>query len=1408
MTKHYNRNIVRILCAVACAAQAACSPYGESGGPAAQVTVSIVPDGYAPTRSSFTWDEDDIRDIQIVVTTEDGTIHDVLYSDSPSGLQFTGQAGSLYRLWAAANLGGKVEAASLEDFKESVRHVTKEGIERTGIPMFSDGSYDILVTGGENHASIPLKRMMARVDFNIDTKSLLNPRGFKVTSVSICNPVDAYTPFDPEVRKEGAADAAPVFDSASGQDISRLNNGGTIRLYAFENLQGTLLAGNDDPWKKVPSSIGDAAPRCTYIEVVCSYSAYADSCDDITYRMYLGEDATTNFDVRRNTLYRLTLEPTEKEIRGGRGSWKIETGEWEDNVEAELVLSPSYLELEADETGRVFSEFILTWPDGHRDNYAAYSDWSVGGLGYRYVSLVSRVNKEQSVDVYGRAPGNAIITASAEYGGYTYTAEMEVAVVEHTPDPVYTTDYEHELVVSPGTATLAEGGTISFTATYITREYTLVDGVRISDIPYSTSEDDVTGMADWSVKSGSQYVGNKGQGSFNWISGPGTAVIEATFNDCSATAGITTLAHEVTYTTEYEYELVVSPETATLAEGGTTSFTATYITREFTLADGVRISSSPASTSEDDVTEMANWSVKSGSQYVGNKGQGFFNWISGPGSAVIEASFNDCSDTAGITTLAHEVTYSTEYEYELVVSPETATLAEGETTSFTATYITKEFTLADGVRVSSSPASTSEDDVTGMADWSVRSGSRYVGNKGQGIFGWTSGPGTAVIEAKFNDCSDTAGIATLAHEVTYTTEYEYELIVNPETATLAEGETTSFTATYITREFTLADGVRISSSPTSTTEADVTGMANWSIKSGSQYVGNKGQGVFGWVSGPGTAVIEATFKGCSDTAEITTLAHEVTYTTEYEYELIVSPGTATLAEGETTSFTATYITREFTLADGVRTSSSPTSTTEDDVTDRADWTVKSGSQYVGNEGRGVFGWTSGPGTSVIEASYEGQSDTAEISTLAHVVTYTTEYEYELVVSPDTATLAEGETASFTATYIIREYTLADGVRVSDTPTATTGNDVTDRAGWTVRSGSQYVGNKGRGVFSWASGPGTSVIEASYEGCSDTAVISTSEPDPIPSLTASIASQDTWGGNEYPVTLTYDDGRGHLTDVSSRAVCTRLDFTGGIPSGMLYWDGGSIVAEDWWGLSGAWVTSSPTYSMTLSYEGLSAEISGTMNGFTGAEISPTMTVWHYREVEDSGLDAPPVKIVLVGSERVEVADDSRSVDDAYILDNSFIGVCNDIPLLVEFTDPSNGFARSGSTRFDVITNVASLTAFINVNLMGASGETVSVSNSSSRDGSFYGNVGIVKIDEGYPPYNLVVQQSISYVDYRGREHFVTSVHGQNDSSDYISISDGWSLETQWEASIGRGESYLIVIDVNGFSASWEWGYVGS
>ncbi|MBO6044228.1 MAG: hypothetical protein J6P69_00025, partial [Bacteroidales bacterium] len=64
------------------------------------VTFHIVADGFTDTRSSFTWGESEIRDIQIVITEEDGSIFDVLYSDSSSELGFTGEVGSRYRICA------------------------------------------------------------------------------------------------------------------------------------------------------------------------------------------------------------------------------------------------------------------------------------------------------------------------------------------------------------------------------------------------------------------------------------------------------------------------------------------------------------------------------------------------------------------------------------------------------------------------------------------------------------------------------------------------------------------------------------------------------------------------------------------------------------------------------------------------------------------------------------------------------------------------------------------------------------------------------------------------------------------------------------------------------------------------------------------------------------------------------------------------------------------------------------------------------------------------------------------------------------------------------------------------------------------------------------------------------------
>ena len=509
------------------------------------------------------------------------------------------------------------------------------------------------------------------------------------------------------------------------------------------------------------------------------------------------------------------------------------------------------------------------------------------------------------------------------------------------------------------------------------------------------------------------------------------------------------------------------------------------------------------------------------------------------------------------------------------------------------------------------------------------------------------------------------------------------------------------------------------------------------------------------------------------------------------------------------SFTLTQIERYYLLADGVRVSDEPYETDTFDATSGARWTVLTGAKYIENLGKGVFKWASAPGKATVQAIAGGMHCTAEIITLKHepVVTYVRRLEIQ-----DIGSISVGESKRLEARIYSDKY--VDGVL---TETDTVGEAISNALvqwgfGSSLSPSCDYASIGSGGVITGVR-PGTctvTVVLLEDDTVRDSATVEVVAV-PVPVLTASLTEQDTWGGNSYPVTISYDDGQGNVRDVTAQARAESID-CGSAPSGMVSWDGRNIVAKDWWGLSGSWVTSSPVYTLTLSYNGLSVTISGTMHGYTGAEISPTQSVWHYSEVEASGRTAPTVKITLVGSERTQVNTyDCYVVDDydhpKYILENGCIGIGRGIPLRVEFTDPSNGYSRSGDTSFDVVTNVARLHAYINVYFTQGSGSTANISNTSTLSGSHFGSVGIVSVQQGNPPFRLNVEQSIWYEDYLGDTHEVTSPDGQANPMDSVTVSDGWSLENSWDARIGQGESHLIEIDVNGFKASWLWGFVG-
>ncbi|MCQ2184813.1 MAG: hypothetical protein MJY62_05315, partial [Bacteroidales bacterium] len=165
--------------------------------------------------------------------------------------------------------------------------------------------------------------------------------GMKVYSVRICQAPKSISPFSgsPNVpaSPQEVFDAGDVqFDNAfrikGDSDVFELDSLRTASFYAFENMQGTPLGENDDPWKKMPSSVGSLgtldpakAALCTYIEVATRFSLGSKYYGQVVYKLFLGKDAVKNFDIERNHTINVTLKVTEHGFDRDSVSWKIDT---------------------------------------------------------------------------------------------------------------------------------------------------------------------------------------------------------------------------------------------------------------------------------------------------------------------------------------------------------------------------------------------------------------------------------------------------------------------------------------------------------------------------------------------------------------------------------------------------------------------------------------------------------------------------------------------------------------------------------------------------------------------------------------------------------------------------------------------------------------------------------------------------------------------------------------------------------------------------------------------------------------------------------------------------------------------------------------------------------------------------
>lgn len=266
------------------------------------------------TKSFYTLDENAINDYFLLIYDEEG---DNVFSWSSLTDTSTPEAtlvvGRTYNVYCVANKGsfsgGYPREEDIKAFTTSVTDLRQKRMVMT--------AHSTLIPTASTNIELTLKRCVAKISVTVQSDYFefpLNNTG-TLTSMALRNAPAEYYPFD-KTRKSSQ------YVNGDAQ-VEAFSFGDTIDFYCLENMQGTLLPDNTDPWKKTPENIGEMAGSCTYITFTLNDKNLISG--PITYNFYLGSDTTTNFDVKENTSYLLKVNLMNDLYKS---SWQITAGEF------------------------------------------------------------------------------------------------------------------------------------------------------------------------------------------------------------------------------------------------------------------------------------------------------------------------------------------------------------------------------------------------------------------------------------------------------------------------------------------------------------------------------------------------------------------------------------------------------------------------------------------------------------------------------------------------------------------------------------------------------------------------------------------------------------------------------------------------------------------------------------------------------------------------------------------------------------------------------------------------------------------------------------------------------------------------------------------------------------------------
>ena len=496
------------------------------------VSVTVDPLDDASTRSSLTSQDTEAKDCNIWIYDESGLVHSGYYADMEDIRLENLVVGRTYQVRAVANVGEmtppvNVETADALTFNWNVTELNA----KAGMPMTFASAMRVMTFTSLN---VRLKRIAAKYTIVIDHKGFAG--NYSIRSLSLRNAPSKVMAFSES--KIGASGISAVNgDSATDADLVRLNSGLGVDFFIFENNQGEILSGNSDPWKKEfenhNAGKSSYASKCSYLDVLGDYEVEGFRVPDLRYRIYLGKNSTTNFDVSRNTAYTVVMNPTDAAaLDGNLVSWKVTHGTIQDT--RSISFSPASITVPS--MGQAASSVVVS-PSTLAFTVAPGANFSAAGLEFEQDGKSVTVRSGSIVSANTSAKLKAVLSDGK-------SAELAITVIPPALD---------HIVVTPSDGwTLAKGSQKSFVATAY----------------YSAGDPaDITSSATWT---GVGMTASATKGTFT-ASQKGSASVTATYGGKSASSSGSVYEREVVKTEPYEPVVTIEYADKVGADGSATS---------------------------------------------------------------------------------------------------------------------------------------------------------------------------------------------------------------------------------------------------------------------------------------------------------------------------------------------------------------------------------------------------------------------------------------------------------------------------------------------------------------------------------------------------------------------------------------------------------------------------------------------------------------------------------------------------------------------------------------------------------------------------------------------------------------------------------------------------------------------